>query len=121
VNSSILSSCQSQTIELIPGFLRACRLNPDKAAFMLDGQITSYAQLLQLVDAAALKIETCLTGSGYKALQHRLHIAIATKNCVEVAVWYLFAAREGHVLCLLDPDWPRQTMAYALDLYQPHG
>lgn len=87
---------------------------------MLDRQITSYAQLLQLVDAAALEIETCLTNSGYKGLQHRLHIAIATKNCVEVAVWYLFAARDGHMLCLLDPDWPQQTMAYALDLYQPH-
>ena len=114
---SIQAKCRFQTIELIPGFLRACESDPDKAAFILDQQVTSYARLQQLVDVAARDMALYAQSNG--GLQHRLHIAVATENCIEIAVWYLFAAQEGHMLCLLDPDWPDETMAYALDLYQP--
>jgi len=120
LNLSAPASGRSSTLELIPGFLRACESKSDKAAFILDGKVTSYAQLQRLVDATARDMKVLAKSGDGKSLQHRLHIAVATKNCVDVAVWYLYAAREGHLLCLLDSDWPPETMAHALKLYQPH-
>lgn len=94
---------------LLQGYLQQLETDPAKTAFILDAQSFTYAEL----DARVAFLRQTF------AEKKHLRVAIALRNCLDVACWYIACVHSRHTLILMDPEWPQATQAAALQLVQP--
>ncbi|WP_197523398.1 non-ribosomal peptide synthetase [Actinokineospora pegani] len=105
-------SSESSESTLPELFAAQAARRPDAPAVVLDGQVTTYAQL----DERANRLAHLLVERGVGA--ERL-VALALPRSVELVVAVLAVLKAGGAYLPIDPEYPAERIAYLLDDAEP--